>query len=321
MKIRQSASIYFAIQGIAVISWWLFLLLFPSFRIYFQMDDNSEATLLAFWLPDLLLLAVGSLITSRLCFVDNKLASIASWFVSGTVSYATLYCLAFALLTDQGWLGTTLMLVAMLWSGVCSIGLSSAKDLMFRQAEQSKTSWILTKTSIQIVIVWGIVLFIIPFLIVQLEGKLGVLRFNFPFQQPLATIFFLSISFLGLASAFTMSRIGKGTPLPLDTARNLVISGTYAYVRNPMAISGVGQGLTVGLWLGSPLVLIYALMGGLIWQLIFRPLEETDLLERFGEDYENYRRRVRCWFPHLKPYQIEATAASSISIESPSGRT
>jgi protein-S-isoprenylcysteine O-methyltransferase Ste14 len=62
-----------------------------------------------------------------------------------------------------------------------------------------------------------------------------------------------------------------------------------------MAISGVGQGLAVGLFLGSPLVLIYALMGGLIWQLIFRPLEEDNLQARFGSDYEDYRREVKCW--------------------------
>jgi protein-S-isoprenylcysteine O-methyltransferase Ste14 len=87
-----------------------------------------------------------------------------------------------------------------------------------------------------------------------------------------------------------------------------------------MAISGVGQGLAVGLFLGSPLVLIYALMGGLIWQLIFRPLEEADLLEHFGVDYEMYRSEVHCWIPRLRPYQIDGTALSSNSIESPLGK-
>jgi protein-S-isoprenylcysteine O-methyltransferase Ste14 len=87
-----------------------------------------------------------------------------------------------------------------------------------------------------------------------------------------------------------------------------------------MAISGVGQGLAVGLFLGSPLVLIYALIGAFIWQLIFRPLEEDDLLEHFGTDYESYRQNVRCWIPRLTPYQIDGTALSSNSIEFPSGK-
>ncbi len=101
-----------------------------------------------------------------------------------------------------------------------------------------------------------------------------------------------------------MSKIGRGTPLPLDYAPNLVAKGAYSYVRNPMAISGIGQGLAVGLFLGSPLVLLYALMGAFIWQIIFRPLEETDLQNRFGEDYEDYCKNVRCWIPNLKPYKM-----------------
>ncbi len=318
MKVRHSAGIYFAFQAVAVVVWWLLLLLVPSSRGYFQMGAGSEATLLAFWLPDLLLIAAGSAVASGLCFFDSKLIPPALWFVCGSITYATLYCLAYAVLTDTGWLGVTLMLPAMLWSGVYSIGLSSL--VIFRQARPAKTNWILTKTGVQIVVVWSLILFVFPYLIVQLEDKISVARFAFPFQKLLAMIIFTGISFLGLRSAFIMSKIGKGTPLPLDAATNLVIQGTYAFVRNPMAISGVGQGLAVGLFLGSPLVLLYALMGGLILQLIFRPLEEADLLAHFGAAYENYRRAVRCWIPRLKPYQIDEIAVSLNSVKLPSGK-
>ncbi|MCB1022749.1 MAG: isoprenylcysteine carboxylmethyltransferase family protein, partial [Acidobacteria bacterium] len=70
-----------------------------------------------------------------------------------------------------------------------------------------------------------------------------------------------------------------------------------------MAFSGIGQGIAVALFLGSPLVLIYALMGSAIWQLVFRPLEEIDLRKRFGSDYEEYTAKVRCWIPNFKPYK------------------
>jgi protein-S-isoprenylcysteine O-methyltransferase Ste14 len=165
-----------------------------------------------------------------------------------------------------------------------------------------------------------LILFVFPTLIVQVETKLGIPQFTFPFQKTLAVILFLAISSLGVSGAYTMAKIGRGPPLPLDTASRLVVAGIYSFVRNPMAISGIGQGLAVGLFLGSPLVLLYALMGGVIWQLIFRPLEEQDLSENFGADYEAYRKNVRCWIPRLKPYQIEGTADSSNSIESPPGR-
>ena len=302
MSIRHTACIYFALQAIAVGAWWLLLFFVPASRVYFRMGD-SDTTLLAFWLPDLLLITAGSLAASGLCFFDSRLNTFAAWFTCGAVSYASLYCLTFALLTDSGWLGVTMMLPAMLWSGVYSIALSSLENLMFRQAKPSKTNWILTKTAIQIIIVWGLILFVFPYLIIQLEDKLGVPRFTFPFQKILSAVFFVLISLVGLSGSYTMSRIGQGTPLPLDSSRNLVVKGIYAFVRNPMAISGVGQGLAVGLFLGSPLVLVYAVMGGLIWQLIFRPLEEEDLLKRFGADYEDYCREIRCWIPHTKPYR------------------
>ena len=320
MKISRSASIYFALQGTAVAVWWILLFFVPSSRVYFQMGD-SETVLLAFWLPDLFALALGSFAASAFCFFDGKFAAIAAWFVVGAVSYAGLYCLAFALLTDSGWFGVTLMFPAMIWSGNFAFALSpSAENFMFRRSVNSKTAWILTKTFAQIVVVWSLILFVFPMLIVRLETKLGIAQFAFPWQKTLAAILFCVISLIGISGAYTMAKIGRGTPLPLDAASKLVITGIYSFVRNPMAISGIGQGLSVGLFLGSPLVLIYALMGGFIWQTIFRPLEEADLLKTFGADYAEYCRRVRCWIPRIKPYQTEGTADSSNSIASPFGK-
>lgn len=320
MTIRKTACIYFAIQGAAVIVWWILLLLVPASRRYFQMGE-TDATLLAFWLPDLFLLAAGSLAVSVFCFLDSKFIVSAVWFVTGTIAYAAFYCLSFAFLYDSGWLGATLMLPALLWSSNFALALSpTAEEFMFRRSKDARTSWILAKTFLQIIVVWSLILFIFPALIIRLENKLGIEQFTFPLQKTLATIIFCTMSFVGLFGAYTMARIGRGTPLPLDAAQKLVVAGIYSFVRNPMAISGIGQGLAVGLFLGSPLVLIYALMGGLIWQAIFRPLEEEDLLKNFGADYEQYCQNVRCWFPRFTPYQIDSTMLSSNSVESPPGK-
>jgi protein-S-isoprenylcysteine O-methyltransferase Ste14 len=320
MKINRSASVYFALQSVAVAAWWILLYFVPASRVYFQMGD-SETVLLAFWLPDLFLLALGSFVASVGCFLGNKFASIAAWFVVGAISYAAFYCLAFALLSDTGWLGVTLMFPAMIWSGNFAIALSpSAESLMFRRASNAKTGWILTKTFAQIIIVWSLILFVFPVLIVWLETKLGITQFAFLGQRILAAIMFCVISLIGISGAYTMAKIGRGTPLPLDAASKLVVAGIYSFVRNPMAISGIGQGLAVGLFLGSPLVLVYALMGGFIWQIIFRPLEEADLLKTFGTHYEEYCRNVGCWIPRTKPYQMEGSADSSNSIALPFGK-
>ncbi|MDQ4122423.1 MAG: isoprenylcysteine carboxylmethyltransferase family protein [Acidobacteriota bacterium] len=302
-KIRFWAAGYFAVQGIAVVLWWLILVFAPSSRKYFGGEGTFEIWLTAFWLPDLMLIAIGSIVVAGVCFFDSRFAESTAWFVTGAVAYASIYCFSFALATDTGWLGVALMLPSMLWSGVFSFGISSFKNAMFRQSKPARTSWILTKTLLQIIIVWGLILFVIPPFIVRLEEKIGFDNFYFPYQKIAAVIFFVSISLLGLSSAYTMSKIGRGTPLPLDSASQLVVAGVYKYVRNPMAISGIGQGLAVALWHGSLFVAIYALMGGAIWQLVFRPLEEGDLQLRFGEEYEKYRKNVSCWIPRIKPYK------------------
>jgi protein-S-isoprenylcysteine O-methyltransferase Ste14 len=306
MKVKRAAAIYFALQGFGVVLWWILLITTPASRKYFVLESNSETSLMAFWLADLMFLGAGSLVTSWLIVRGNKHAPLAMWLVSGAVSYAALYCLAFTYITDTGWLGVILMLPAMIWSGVFSVALSSLRELMFRQAKASSTTWILAKTYTQIVVAWSIILVIFPYLITIIEDKVAIPRLNFAFQKPIAGVLFICISLLGVLAANTMARIGEGTPLPLDSSNKLVIKGVYAYVRNPMAISGIGQGLMVALWFGSPLVALYAIMGSLIWQLVFRPLEEEGLLEQFGDEYRDYRDSVRCWIPHTRPYRMRA---------------
>ncbi|MBK7933844.1 MAG: isoprenylcysteine carboxylmethyltransferase family protein [Acidobacteria bacterium] len=306
MKVRHSAAIYFVVQGIAVIAWWATLSFVPSTRQYFLLEKSSETSLMAFWLADLSFLGIGSLAAGFLSWRDHEYSRIASWFVAGAVSYAAVYCLAFAWMTDAGWLGVTMMFPAMIWSGVFAVGLSFEKA-MFRQAAENSTNWILFKTMTQIVVVWSVILIVFPYLIAIVEDKLGIVRLQFTLQRPLAAVLFVAISSLGVWGAIVMSKIGKGTPLPLDHAKHLVIRGPYAFVRNPMAVSGVGQGLAVALFLGSPLVTLYALMGSLVWQLIFRPLEEDDLARRFGAPYQEYKRSVKCWIPRFPAFSGDKT--------------
>ena len=90
--------------------------------------------------------------------------------------------------------------------------------------------------------------------------------------------------------------------MPLECTHRLVISGPYCYIRNPMSAMGIAQGLAVGLYLGSTLTIAYAAAGAIMWNYLIRPWEERDLAERFGAQYEQYRRSVPCWVPRLTPY-------------------
>ena len=166
----------------------------------------------------------------------------------------------------------------------------------FRQAEPTAARWLLVRTAAQIVVFWGLFLFIIPPLIARLDpgafaGAPTVAR------RIAAVVLFAMASALGIASALAMVRWGQGTPLPIDGPRRLVMTGPYAWVRNPMAVAGLSQGTAVALWLGSPLVLVYVLAGGVAWHRLVRPIEEAYLTATFGEEYRTYHARVPLWIP------------------------
>lgn len=304
VKVTRYASLYFLVQGLGVLVWWYLLLTNDSVLKLFQMGSDG-ATLMSFQLPDMAFLGGGSLLAALLCYLRSQYMAYVAWFVAGLVTYATFYAFNFALLTDTGWLGVVFMVPATIWSGVYAIGVSSLGHTMFRPSATSDAGRVLLKTFSQIVVVWTMILGVMPYLITLVEPKIGLPQLEIPFQTPISVLLFVLASVPGVWSAIEMSKKGGGTPLPLDHATKFVVSGPYAYVRNPMAVSGILQGLVVALFWGSALVAIYALMGSAVWQTIFRPHEEVDLAARFGEEFNRYIKAVKCWVPRLKPYVDE----------------
>ena len=121
----------------------------------------------------------------------------------------------------------------------------------------------------------------------------------------------LGLALLGLglmlfgASLDRFMREGQGTLAPWDPPRRLVVRGPYRYVRNPM-ISGVLLVLfgEAGVLLSRP-QLEWALVF-LALNLIYIPLvEEPMLLDRFGDDYREYRRHVPGLLPRWRPWEPE----------------
>jgi protein-S-isoprenylcysteine O-methyltransferase Ste14 len=156
-------------------------------------------------------------------------------------------------------------------------------------------------TFAQLVVFWGLFLAVIPTLLFMIERRWGV-GLPLPWIGMPVGLFALALgSALGIWSALVMSVLGDGTPLPAAMPNRLVIAGPYRWVRNPMAVAGIVQGVGVGLLLSSWLVVAYALAGSLLWNYAVRPLEESDLERRFGDDYRRYRNAVRCWVPIRRP--------------------
>lgn len=155
----------------------------------------------------------------------------------------------------------------------------------------------LARTFAQALLFWAFFFGLVPMLLHAAERALGVPGFASPGWRAAGIGLFLIAGAANVATAVTLALVGRGTPLPLACPRGLVVTGPYRYVRNPMALSALTQGAAVGLYLGSPLVILYAAAGAIAWQLFVRPWEEVDLEERFGDEYRRYRASVRCWVP------------------------
>ena len=303
MRMAALAAAYFALQAAAVAAWWAALALRPGLRPHFQLGAGGEAALLAFAAPDLLVLCAGSAVAAAAVRRGGPLLVPALWGTAGAAVYATLHCLSGALLADAGWWGVVLMAPAGLLSAVFALALTPGATRLFRRAREAPAAWNLAKTAMQITVFWGVLLFVVPALLVALQARIGLPLVEAPAGRAAAAGAFALLSALGLWSGATMALAGRGTPLPVDAPRRLVVRGPYAYVRNPMAVAGLGQGIAVGFFSGSVLVTGYALLGTAIWQCVVRPLEEADLEAAFGSDYVRYRDQVRCWVPRTRPYR------------------
>jgi protein-S-isoprenylcysteine O-methyltransferase Ste14 len=167
----------------------------------------------------------------------------------------------------------------------------------FRPARSAAAANHVAATFGQIVLFWGFFLGALPLLIAWLEHRWAV-TLSLPAVLPaIGIVLLLAASALGIWSAIVMSTLGGGTPLPAAMPNRMVIAGPYLWVRNPMAVAGIVQGVAVGLVLSSWLVVAYALAGSLIWNYAVRPHEEADLEQRFGDEFRRYRDTVRCWIP------------------------
>lgn len=172
-----------------------------------------------------------------------------------------------------------------------------------RRARAAPIAVNVLKTLLQIAAFWSFFLWIVPMILVEAERRLNLPTFP---PQPVAgwTLFTL-LGVIGFYSGMLFAVYGAGTPLPADTTTRFLVLGPYRWVRNPMAITGIFQGVASGLILGSPLTVAYALAGTFAWHWIARPWEEADLERRFGEPYQRYRAAIRCWIPSLHPYPKE----------------
>ncbi len=94
-----------------------------------------------------------------------------------------------------------------------------------------------------------------------------------------------------------MVRRGGGTPAHRDPPKQLVITGLYHHVRNPIYLGALLALIGHIAWSGSLLVIAYFLCYVIAFDILIVFFEEPVLKKMFGTEYEEYCRKVPRWIP------------------------
>ena len=110
----------------------------------------------------------------------------------------------------------------------------------------------------------------------------------------------------GLVDAFLRFALqGLGTPAPIAPPRNLVVTGLYRYVRNPIYVAVVTIILGQAVLMGDERLIVYGALLWLSFHFFVVAYEEPTLEQTFGEDYEAFRAAVPRWIPRMTPWRSE----------------
>lgn len=301
---RTIGRLYFALQAVAGAGWWVSVFTLPAVRkaTLGALDPVVAAAV------DIPLFVVSSALVAVL---PGRASRVAATTATAWTLVVTALLALYATVTSLAGVGVILMIAASVASvgawlllvfGRIPTSLLLVGPFAFRPARPRATPVAhVIATAAQIVVFWGLFLVVFPLVIRILEERW---RLVLPLPHGVAVtgvVIVVAASALGLWSAAAMTVKGDGTPLPSAMPNRLVVAGPYRFVRNPMALAGIAQGVGVGLLMSSWMVVVYALAGSLVWNDAIRPHEEIDLVRTFGDDYRSYAGEVRCWIPRLTP--------------------
>jgi protein-S-isoprenylcysteine O-methyltransferase Ste14 len=89
--------------------------------------------------------------------------------------------------------------------------------------------------------------------------------------------------------------IGKGTPVPIDPPKHLVIKGIYKRTRNPMYLSVLIIIFGYFLFFGHLALLMYLASLAGFFHLFVVLYEEPTLKKKFGKSYFRYLKEAPRW--------------------------
>ena len=117
-------------------------------------------------------------------------------------------------------------------------------------------------------------------------------------------IILLAVGLLyGIWSVIVQNTVGQGGPVEIGNieispkTKNLVVSGPYKYTRNPMLFGTLLMYLAFALFINSitSVVLVGAIFAFMLTVVV--KMEEKRLLNDFGNQYEEYRKKASMFIP------------------------
>jgi len=110
----------------------------------------------------------------------------------------------------------------------------------------------------------------------------------------------------GLVDAFARFALqGLDTPAPIAPPRNLVVTGLYRYMRNPIYVAVVAIILGQAVLMGDLRLVVYGALLWLSFHVFVVAYEEPALEQTFGREYEAFRAAVPRWIPRMTLWRSE----------------
>lgn len=195
------------------------------------------------------------------------------------------------LILGRGWL----------FGEVAAIALALLPSLLFSRWTATDTH-LTRRAAMQVATAGAFLLWLVPTAAIAKADSWDAISSMPPWRLTLAAQILILPIAVGVRAVVEFVHRGQGTPIPYDPPRQLVTSGPYSYVRNPMQLSMVlifviGATALWNPWLLASAAIAFAYGAGLAsWH------EGIDLESRFGKQWLAYRAETRNWIPRWRPH-------------------
>lgn len=149
----------------------------------------------------------------------------------------------------------------------------------------------------QIVIMGCVFIFGLPFLF-KSYGVIDSLNYEWSIIE---FQIILIIAFPSLSAVYDLVTKGNGTPFPYDSTNKLVVTGVYAYCRNPIQWSFTLIFIPLSVYHSSYIFLIGSIVSIAYVIGISDYQEYPDMEKRFGKKWIDYKNNVPKWYFSWKP--------------------